>query len=184
LTYSDILMIGGWGLVEPIFAVFVTEQIHGGSVQLVGLSAAVYFITKSFLQIPIARHLDKRRGERDDFWALVAGSLLVCISSSFYIWISEPWQIIVAQALQGIGGALACPAWLAIFTRHIDRNQEGLEWSLYDTSTDLGAALTAAVGGFLATFLGYRYLFALVTISLLAGTLFLTGIANDLKKKG
>lgn len=184
LTYSDILMLSGWGLINPILAVFVTEQVIGGSVALAGLAATVYFATKSIVQVPVARWIDLHKGEKDDYFVMVAGSLLITSSAFLFSWVTYPWQVFVAQFINALGGALSYPSWLAIFTRHIDKNEAGLEWSLYYTATDLGAALTAGTGGFLAATIGYKYLFLIVGTMSLIGTIFLAGVTRRIKKRG
>lgn len=184
LTFSDILMMSGWGLISPIIAVFFTEQIKGGSVQLAGLAAAAYFLTKSIVQIPVARYIDVRRGERDDYRVMIIGSLLITISAFLYIVIQYPWQVFLVQVIYGIGGGFSYPSWLAIFTRHIDRKEEGFEWSIYYTTIDLGAALTSGLGALLVAQLGYKPVFAIVGVLSLLGTFFLAGITRNLKKRG
>ena len=183
LTYSDILMMSGWGLVMPIISVFFSDQIQGGDVKFAGLASTVYFVVKSVVQIPVARMIDKHRGEKDDFWVMIAGSLIISLSAFLYMFARTTWQIYGIQVLYGLGGALSYPTWLAIFTRHVDKNKEGLEWSLYYTTTDLGAALTAGLGGLLAVSFGYQMLFWLVGVSSLAGTMFLVGIREEMRKK-
>lgn len=181
LTYSDILMLSGWGLVNPILAVFFTDRIVGGSIAIAGIASTIFFFTKSILQIPIARAIDAKKGEWDDFWIMVVGSLLISFSAFLFIFARFPWHIYLIQIVSGIGCALSYPGWLAIFTRHIDRNHESLEWSLYHTAIDLGSALTAALGGFIAITFGYQNLFAVVGVLSLLGTAFLTGVTGKLK---
>jgi MFS family permease len=183
LTYSDILMMSGWGLISPILSVFITDQIPGGTVEVAGLASTIYFLVKSFLQIPVARYIDKRKGENDDFNTMILGSLIITLSAFLYIFVKTPAQLYLVQALYGVGGALSYPSWLALFTRHVDKNEEGLEWSLYYTTTDLGAALAAGLGGFIAASFGYSYVFLSVGISSLLGTAFLYGIRGYLWKK-
>lgn len=183
LTLSDILMMSGWGLITPIIAVFFTEQIEGGSVALAGLASTAYFFVKSVLQIPVARYIDERKGEWDDFWVMIAGSLIISLSPFLYIFINLPWQVIAVQVFYGIGGVLSYPAWLAIFTRHVDTGKEGYEWSIYYTTTDLGAAFTAGLGGLLAANFGYDFVFLAVGILSIFGTIFLAGITRKLKKR-
>ena len=67
LTYSDILLLSGWGLINPILAVFFADKIEGGDVTVAGLAIMVFFLTKSLLQIPLARKIDLQRGEFDDY---------------------------------------------------------------------------------------------------------------------
>ena len=40
LITSDFLLQSGWGLIGPIFAIFLTRQIEGGSLEMVGFVAA------------------------------------------------------------------------------------------------------------------------------------------------
>mgnify|MGYP005853312083 FL=1 len=183
LTYSDIMMLSGWGLINPILAVFISEQVVGGGVELAGMAATVYFVVKSVVQIPVARWNDKRRGERDDYWVMIIGSLLIALSAFLYIGVRYPWQVYAVQIVGGLGGALSYPSWLAIFTRHIDKQSEVLEWSLYYTATDLGAALTAGLGGYIAASFGYSLLFGVVGVSSLLGTAFLAGVAQEMKRR-
>ena len=182
LTFSDILMLSGWGLVNPIIAVFFTEQIEGGTVALAGLAASTYFLIKSIVQIPVARYIDLKKGEKDDYWTMILGSLLISLTAFLYIFIKYPWQVIIVQIIAGFGGAFSYPGWQAIFTRHIDKGEEGFEWSFYYTATDLGAALTGGLGGLLAAIYGYNILFLIVGITSLGGTFFLAGVAKNLRK--
>jgi DHA1 family quinolone resistance protein-like MFS transporter len=114
---------------------------------------------------------------------MIAGSLIITLSAFLYVFISLPWQVIAVQVLYGIGGALSYPSWLAIFTRHVDKGEEGFEWSLYFTTTDLGAALTAGLGGLMAATFGYKFLFVIVGILSFFGTVFLAGVTRELKKQ-
>lgn len=184
MTYSDILMMSGWGLINPILAIFISEQVNGGSVILAGVASTTYLLIKSILQIPVARMIDIKRGEWDDYWVMIVGSLFITLSAFMFIFVREPWQVIAAQVVGGIGGAFSFPSWQAIFTRHIDKREEGLEWSIYFTAVDLGGALSAALGGFIASYFGYKSLFLVVGLMSLAGTLFLAGITRKLKKRG
>jgi len=183
LTLSDILMLSGWGLVNPIFAVFVTGQIKGGNVEMAGLAITVSLLTKSLVQLPMARLIDKKRGEIDDFWVMIIGSLVISFSAFLYIFAKTVSHIFLIQIVNGFGNALSYPSWLAIFTRHIDTHKEGLEWSLYFTATDLGGALVAGLGGAIANYLGFQPLFLLVGLLSLVGTAFLFISYRDLGGK-
>jgi MFS family permease len=182
LTYSDILLLSGWGLVNPIIAVFFADHIEGGSVRVAGLAIMIYFLVKSIIQIPLARVIDLKKGEEDDYWWMLWGTLLIAIAPFLFIWASVPWHVYAIQVVHGIGGALSYPTYLAIFTRHIDKHEEGLEWSIYYTTTDLGAALTAGLGGYLVSLVGYDLVFYAVGVASVVGTLFLLGVKKYLKK--
>lgn len=181
LIMADFLVIAGWGLVSPIFAVYITGQIQGAGVEAVGLASTIYFLLKSGLQVPLANIIDRIRGERDDFLALLIGSIILTIVPLLYIVIRTVPQLFIVQALYGIGNALCYPAWLALFTRHIDKNKEGWEWSLYYTTIDLSGAAAAAIGGYLAKTVGFSYLFATVSFLSFIGCLAYFKVKKELK---
>ncbi|MBL8015223.1 MAG: MFS transporter [Candidatus Doudnabacteria bacterium] len=183
LAYSDIIMMSGWGLISPIIAVFFTEQVEGGDIALAGLSATVFFLVKSVLQIPIARWIDVRKGEKDDFYVLLVGVSLISLCAFLYIGVYLPWHVIAIQALFGLANALYYPAWLAIFTRHVDRNEEGLEWSMYFAGADFTGALTAGLGGLIVSSWGYQVGFLVMGLTSVFGGALLLGIASELKRK-
>ncbi|MFH1559401.1 MAG: MFS transporter [Patescibacteria group bacterium] len=182
LTISDVLIIGSFGLINPIFAIFITQTIQNGSVEVAGVASGVYLLTKSIFQIPFALFFDKIKGERDDFWAMFFGSMLYSLIPIAYLFISTPGQLYLVQFVYGIFSALIVPSWFAIFTRHIDKNYEGVEWGVYQTLTSFAGGGTALLGGVLASELGFAPLFISISFLSLVGSLFLLFIYKNMKK--
>ncbi|GAB4157835.1 MAG: hypothetical protein Fur003_1600 [Candidatus Dojkabacteria bacterium] len=180
MIYSEIITNSAWGLINPIIAVFMSEQIPGANLTTAGIASTLYFVVKSLAQIPFARYFDKNKGEKDDYYGLLLGGLGMALVPVLYIFVATPVHLYLVQIVYGLGAALMYPAWLAIFTRHIDKQKEGIEWSLYYTSIDLAAALTAALGGYLAYAIGFQKLFFIIGAVNLIGVLFLLGIRREL----
>ncbi len=169
LILSDIAVLGAAGFINPIFAIFVNEQIIGGSIAVAGLSASIYIIIKSIFQIPIGRYVDEDRKDKNDFWFMVVGSILIAVVPFMYAYSLYPWHIYVLQAIAGLGAAMAFPTWMALFTRHIDKFHEGYEWGVYNTVTGLAAGVAAVAGGFLAEEYGFNFIFYLAGAVTLLG---------------
>jgi len=164
LIASDFLLQSGWGLIGPIFAIFITKQIQGGSLAMVGFIAATYWLTKSIVQPFIARFFDVKRGERDDFRFLVSGMYLANLIPLGYVFSTQPWHIFTLEFIRGLSMACVIPSWAAIFTRHIDRGWEAFSWSIESTSIGFAAGFAGALGGVLASILGFRIVFVLVSL--------------------
>lgn len=177
LSIADILLISSFGLISPIFAVFIVG-IPGGSIEVVGISSAIYLFTKSIFQIPIAHLIDRIKGEKDDFWVMFFGYLGISIIPLLYISINSPIQLYAIQFFYGLFAAMSYPSWMAIFTRHIDKNKEGMEWGVYSTLLDFGSAMSASVGGFLAYSFGFIPLFIIISLVSFIGSIFLIGAQN------
>lgn len=183
LTFSDFIVISGWGLVNPLFAVFITKQIQGGNLELIGLSTAVYWIFRSSMQLPFAKLIDSKKGEIDDFVVMAIGSFSMSLVPFLYMFATKNIHILLLQALTGFTSAMVSPAWLAIFTRHIDKHVEAEEWGLYNAMVGLGIALTGALSGFLAERLGFQSLYFIVGIICTFGSTFLFFVYQDLRKE-
>ena len=166
LITNDFVLNSGWGLLAPIFAIFLVEKIAlGDSIEgakIAGFAALIYWIIKSILQIPIGHYLDKTHGEKDDFWFMVLGTFLTGLSPFGYLISFLPWHIYGCQVLHAVGMAMVVPSWSAIFTRHIDKGQEAFEWGIDSTSLGIGAGLSGAVGGILVAISGFKIIFILV----------------------
>jgi len=163
LITSDFLLQSGWGLIGPIFAIFITEQIKGGNLAAVGLIASTYWIVKSIIQPFIARYLDITKGEKDDFKFLFGGLIVANLVPLGYLLASETWHILLLEFIRGSAMACVVPTWSAIFTRHIDKGWEAFSWSIESTGFGLAAGFAAAFGGIIATFLGFKTVFVLVS---------------------
>lgn len=191
LTVSDIIILTSFGLITPIFAIFITDNIKGGTVEVAGLASAIYLFTKSLGQIPVARYIDNIKGERDDFWIMFAGSLGIVLVPVLYLFIKTPLSLFAVQFFYGASAAMVFPSWMAIFTRHIDREHEGVEWGVYRTMIDFGCAVAASLGGLLVYRFGFQPLFIVISIVSFIGALFLLFVYQEMlpaskskKKKG
>ena len=169
LVLGDIMFFSAYGLINPIFAIFITNQIAGATIATAGFAATINLLVRAILQMPIARYIDRHKGEKDDFVLMIVGSTLISVVPFAYFFVSTPLHLYLAQVVLGLGGALANPGWYAIFTRHIDKNKEGTEWTLENIGVGLAAAGTAAVGGLLAQRFGFNNLFLIVGIISLLG---------------
>jgi predicted MFS family arabinose efflux permease len=163
LIFSDFLLQAGWGLIGPIFAIFLIGKIQGGSVAMVGFLATAYWLTKSLIQPFIAHQFDKNHGEKDDFIFLMGGLILANLIPLGYIFVSLPWHIFLLEIIRGAAMACVVPTWSAIFTRHIDKGREAFSWSLESTSIGFAAGLAGAFGGLIAITLGFEAIFILVS---------------------
>lgn len=176
LILSDVVIVGAAGLLGPIFALFIKDYVVGGNEVVAGIAAGVYLLSRSLLQIPIAHFLDKKKGEKDDFWLMFFFSFFMALVPLMYLWIKTPMQLYTVQFTLGFFTAFTFPAYMAIFTRHIDRQKEGTEWGIYFTLTDITSALLAIIGGQLAASFGFHLLIIIVVIASVFGALLLIPI--------
>ena len=187
LITSDFFLNLGWGLLSPVFALFILEKITlnnpAKAAEVAGFAALAYWISKSLIEIPIGRFLDKKIGEKDDFYFMVVGTFLTGFVPIGFLFASEPWHIYLCQIVHAIGMAMTLPSWLAIFTRHIDKGKEAFEWSVETTSIGAGAGIAGGLGGIIASALGFPVLFIFVSILTFFSASLLLLIKNNVSTK-
>ncbi len=166
LILADTIINSASGLLGPIFALFIADFITGGNELVAGISAGVYLLTKSVVQIPVAAYIDKNRGERDDFWLLFIFSITTGLIPLAYLFINSEMQLYFVQFCLGISAAFTFPTFVAMFTRHVDKNKEGTEWAIYYTFNDVAIATLSILGGYIASRFGFHVL--IITASMIS----------------
>jgi predicted MFS family arabinose efflux permease len=166
LIVSDVFGATAFGLIGPILAIFIKDNLAGGTIFAAGFASMLFLLTKSLVQLPFSRHVDK---SRDKVKWLIAGTFIISVVPFIYIFATDVSHIYLAEILLGIGHGLAFPTWLGLWSINLDKGHESFEWSLYSTLTGVGAAVTAAIGAAIAQFVGFSYTFVLVGIMSLAG---------------
>lgn len=162
LIATDVTLMSGLGFITPIFAIFISDRIAGGNLAMVGYAAAVYWITKSIVVIPFGAFLDRNHGEKDDLLFILIGSLLASIAVFGYIFASLAWHVYALQVVYAIGMGMNIPGYTAIFTRHIDKGREALDWSVRSSLVGFATGIAGALGGIAAQQWGFNTLFVLV----------------------
>ena len=180
LILSDIFVVTGFGLISPILAIFIKDNLIGGTIFSAGLASTIFLITKSVVQLPFSRYADSHNSRK--FW-LIVGTLLFTTVPFIYIFTKSIYMIYIAQIINGIGSGLMYPTWIGIFSTHLDKKHEGFEWSIYSTAVSIGTAIAAVIGAAVAQFMGFQMTFLLVGAMSLVGCFILFGLENDRNKK-
>lgn len=181
LTIADFAMLSGISLISPIFAIFIMDNIKGGSLEVIGYATAINLLVKSIFQLPIARYLDKKRGDLDEYYCTIFGTLAMAIAPLFYLVISTPFHLYIVQAFYAIGFAMNYPAWMSLFTRHAEKEHEGSQWAIYSSITGVGTAVAAAAGGIITTKYGFPVLIYIVFFITIIGAFSLFNIYEPLR---
>ncbi|MFG3150010.1 MFS transporter [Streptomyces sp. NPDC048243] len=103
----------------------------------------------------------------------MAGILLFTFASLLGGLAQEPWQLLAARALQGVGGAIASPTSLALITTTFPEGPErNRAFAVFATVSAGGGAIGLLAGGMLTEWLDWRWvLFVNVPIGILIAVL-------------
>ncbi len=185
--YWDFVINSAWGLLGPVFAIFLLEKIAVGDVvygaRLAGFATLFYWATKAIVQMPISSYLDKNHGEIDDFWFYVIGTVITGFVPFGFLVANTAWHIYVLQMIHAFGMSMIIPSSYAIFIRHTDKGKEAYESGLDSTLFGIGAGITGAIGGVLAGYIGFQLIFILTGVFTLLSVVFLFRVRSDMLPK-
>ena len=159
LMIADIFFLTGFGLISPILAIYIKDNLVGGTIFTAGLASALFLVTKSAIQLPFSRHVDK---SDDKVKLLIMGTVVASTVPFIYMFADNIIYVYVAEIVAGVGAGLSFPTWLGLWSTNLDKGHESYEWSIYSTLTGVGTAATAAIGAAIAEFIGFRYTFLFV----------------------
>ncbi len=185
--YWDIAVNSAWGLLAPVFAIFILQKIAFGNIaqgaKIAGFATLFYWLTKAVLQIPIGNYLDKNHGEIDDYWFFITGTTITAFVPFGFLFSYLPWHIYLLQAIHAIGMSMVVPSSTAIFIRHADKGREAFESSLDSTLLGIGAGITGALGGIMAGYFGFNLIFILTGILTFISAIFIFLVKKDMLPK-
>jgi EmrB/QacA subfamily drug resistance transporter len=109
--------------------------------------AGLYLLPSSLTLLfagPIAGLIGRRTGFK---WPLAAGMLLVALSAgSLAVWHQEPWQILVAMAVLGIGVGFAFAAMATLITEAVRPTETGVATGMNTVMRTVGGVVGGQVG--------------------------------------
>lgn len=164
LATNGVILLAGY-MLGPIQAIFV-EKI-GGDIFDASLASSIFALVAGILTLISGKFADKIK---ENELILVLGHLVVATGFFGYIFVSNVWQLFLVQVLVGTGEAIYYPVYDAIYSKHLRRHKEGVEWGAWEAMDYFANAIGAIVGGVLATILGFKVLFAIMSfMTFLAG---------------
>ena len=170
LTFNDASYWGADIFIATIFALYLTQNIEGGTATHVGIIYALYRISRAFIALPLGRFFDKRKGYLDEMWALSLSGLIVGSTYITLFFATQLWQIYLAMIVIGIGHALNIGSWTVLFYNSMTKNQRGEIVGVYQTIMQIVYALSAALAGFVGDIYGFEWIILVAgIITILSG---------------
>jgi MFS family permease len=131
----------------PLLGLFLNNKFPDRIVEIIAIGLAIYYISRAAVQIPSGYLVDHIRRDNDEIIIGTVGTLIMALPFFLFAMISEPWHYYVLQALLGIGSSMNLNAWRKLFNRNLDKNNEGIEYGIYETILSSASALIAIIGG-------------------------------------
>lgn len=167
---SEVLIWSAWNSAMSIIAVFATNQIKGGNVAIAATALSAHLMVRVGVELFTGRVL-AHFNETKKFMIVMSGITLISLAYLGFSFTKSVNSFFLFYALAGVGLGIAAPLKNSLFSTHLDRNHEAMEWGIYDALVFMGMAASSAIGGIIAQTYGFQILFWLAAIINLTGIL-------------
>jgi MFS family permease len=182
LTIHDVLYWGGYDMMQVIFALFVVNQIEGGSPGDVGLAIFLYRFSSTLFSIPIGSTFDKLPGLKDEDVALVTASILTGVVYLALAASTQLWHLFGLMLVLGVARAIDVNSWRKIFNSFLNVRRRGTELGMYDTFFSLGIAMMNVLAGYLSEVYGVRLVLLVAGVLVISSSFLPLIIRNEVKQ--
>jgi MFS family permease len=148
-------LISGFALFScfVLIPAFVEAQPrHGYGFGATATQAGIYLLPSSLAMLfsgPLAGLLGRRFGPK---WPLSGGMATVAAAAVILSWFhDEPWQIVLASALLGIGVGAAFAAMVALIAENVDAREMGVATGMNTVVRTIGSVVGGQIGAVLLT---------------------------------
>lgn len=146
LAVASLFVAISIALLEPLQPQ-VNDRLNQGAF-LFGVEFAAFVVSQAVLQIPIGAASD--RYGRKPF--IVWGMILLVPATFVQGVVMEPWQLILARLVQGIGASMAFAPALALAGDFAKKGHSGTQLSLITMTFGLGVAIGPIASGYLVRY--------------------------------
>jgi len=97
-------------------------------------------------------------------YVIVTGYLLIALGFFGYTQVESVTQLLVVQAIVGMGEAIYSPSFDALYSKHLDNGKYASEWGVWESMNYFSIAFGAVMGGLLVDRFGFDIMFAVMGI--------------------
>ncbi|MFA6447513.1 MAG: MFS transporter [Patescibacteria group bacterium] len=151
----DLVIASGLGLFFPILALLIKDYVPGATIFSIALAQSVFLISKAGFSLLFAYFNNAISPAKRNRLGLMLGYLITAVVPLVYASAHSITTIYIAQVILGLGLGLAEPSWKAAFALHSSSDYKKYSGA-YEVILVLACALTAALGGLIAYYSGFK----------------------------
>lgn len=168
VTAEGLLAAAGFSITIPFLALYLFQD-RGLSMTIVGIIIMTAGLCSAAAHM-VGGELSDRIGRRPVLLGALGIRMIMYLIMAALIWVSAPlWTIVVSYVIGQSVGIMAMPVTAAIVTDLSPKKRLTETYGVLRVGVNLGWAMGPAIGGYLATFLHYSWLFGVAAL--------LTGLA-------
>jgi len=166
LAAADLVAVSAFGLLLPIFAVFLRDTIPGVTLLNVAVAQAIFLTSKAAFDLLFSTFVHAGNHHKRSWSAVALGYAVMAVVPLGYSLAHNMSHIFLLQIVLGMGVGLVGATWHDLFMASTDSQLHGTVYKIYNTAVAFACAAAAILGGYLAYNFDYQIL--LYTLSGLA----------------
>ncbi|MBW2977162.1 MFS transporter [Candidatus Woesearchaeota archaeon] len=164
LLTADFFALLAIGMITPIYAIFV-EEIGGDILDASG-AWALFAITSGILMYLIGKWEDRGKHYAG---MLFFGYLLRSFAFLGYFFVQNTMQLFGVQIILGLSVAVTNPSYDALYSKCLQKGKYAAQWGAWEAMNMIVEAVAALIGGAIASYFGFKALFAVMFLSGIIG---------------
>lgn len=166
---SELFVWSAMNFILPIFALFATSIPHG-NIEIAATAYSIHLLVRVVFELISGRYF-ATVPDTKKILIIVFGMIIMSMAYFGFIFVNTLFTLYLYYSILGVGIGVISPVKNSLFSTHLDKNKEAVEWGLLDAVTLSFIALSSALGGFIAQKYGFQTLFFLAAIVNLIGIL-------------
>lgn len=163
ISLASLVTAAGFSITIPFLSLYLFQD-RGLSMTVVGIIMMTAGLCSAIAHV-VGGELSDRFGRRPIILVALGVRVLMYSGMAFLIWISAPiWSIVVFYFVGQAVGMMGRPAFAAIVTDLTPKKRLTETYGLLRVGINLGWAAGPAIGGYLAIFLPYSWLFGVAAL--------------------
>jgi sugar phosphate permease len=175
LLVTNALILISAAMLGPISALFV-EKI-GGDLLDASVAGGIFACAAGLTTIVSGKYADKVKQSK---WVMAFGYLLMAIGFFLYNFVSTVIHLFLVQILIGFAEAIYSPAFDKLYSEHLSKHSEGLQWGYWEAMNYFTVAIGAFAGGFIVYKLGFGAIFIIMSILSLSSAIYIFLLSREL----
>lgn len=155
---SEAFFWSGWSVLMPLISVFALAEVSQATVQTITFAYSMYLILRVIGSIGCGLYLRKLIQQRK-LAIIMMGILAMNIAYIGFINVATIGSIYIFYGIAGFFTGLITPLRSSLFSSHLDKNKEVIEWGALDVVILTTLSLASAISGLLISQMGYKGVF-------------------------
>ncbi len=163
LLATDLLIAGAYGLILPIFPLFLMDTMAGATLFTVALAQSIFLLSKINFHWIATNYIEHQQVINRARGGLLTGAIIISLVPALYLLAVDMTLILLIQIFLGLGLGILQASWKILSHEDIKKTDWPTLQANHQHTTIFVMAMTATLGGFTAYNYGYCALMYLMT---------------------